>query len=109
MSRLSVIEVMSPQAVTTGINASSIVIEAAELLEHFQWEDPKEEDKQKIARELADVVAYILSFAITSDIDIAEAFEEKMQRNAEKYPAEEFQGKEDLDKYYKVKDQYRNQ
>lgn len=88
--------------------ASSIIIEAAELLEHFQWEDSQEKDKQEIARELADVVAYVLSFAIATDIDITEAFEEKMQRNAEKYPAEKFKGKAGLEEYYEAKNQQRN-
>jgi len=84
--------------------AASIAIEAAELLEHFQWRDPAEESKKEVERELADVIIYCLSFASVSKIDLASAIEEKMERNAEKYPAEMFQNKEaELSNYYKAK------
>lgn len=76
----------------------SIAIEAAELMEHFQWTRPEEvaafDDAKKleVQEELADVVAYCIAFANTMDIDIAQAFKQKMVRNREKYPAEEFKG-----------------
>lgn len=76
----------------------SIAIEAAELMEHFQWTNPTEvagfDDAKKleVQEELADVVAYCIAFANTMNIDIAQAFEHKMVRNREKYPAEEFKG-----------------
>ena len=76
----------------------SIAIEAAELMEHFQWARPEEvagfDDAKKleVQEELADVVAYCIAFANTMDIDIAQAFKHKMARNREKYPAEEFKG-----------------
>ena len=76
----------------------SIAIEAAELMEHFQWTRPEEvagfDDAKKleVQEELADVVAYCIAFANTMDIDIAQAFKHKMVRNREKYPAEEFKG-----------------
>src|SRR5688572_24481634 len=74
--------------------AGSILIEAAELMEHFQW-DPVEDGQtvakdakrlQGIKEEIADVLAYTLSLANAMDIDLAEALEEKMARNAVKYP-----------------------
>jgi len=76
----------------------SIAIEAAELMEHFQWVRPGEVEqfddakKREIGEELADVVSYCLAFANTMDIDVAAAFEHKMARNREKYPAHEFKG-----------------
>lgn len=81
--------------------ASSIAIEAAELMEHFQWLRSDEldavrndEDKMHaVAEELADVLAFVVSFASTMDIDLAAALEEKMKKNAVKYPAERFRGR----------------
>lgn len=76
----------------------SIAIEAAELMEHFQWTRPEEVDgfddakKLEVQEELADVVAYCIAFANTMNIDIAEAFERKMVKNRKKYPADEFKG-----------------
>ncbi len=79
----------------------SIAIEAAELMEHFQWlrsdqldavrDDP--EAMAKIAEEIADIMAYVLSFASTMGIDISSALAEKMRKNAVKYPAEDFRGR----------------
>ncbi|MEM6257565.1 MAG: nucleotide pyrophosphohydrolase [Planctomycetota bacterium] len=75
----------------------SIMIEAAELMEHFQWVgvEPPEVVKQDEARmhaigeELSDVLAYTLSLANALDIDVSSAYEEKMKKNAVKYPADE--------------------
>ena len=79
----------------------SIAIEAAELMEHFQWlrsdqldsvrQDP--EVMECVREELADIVAYVLSFASTMEIDISSALEEKMRKNAVKYPAEKYRGR----------------
>jgi len=79
----------------------SIAIEAGELMEHFQWMRSEElaavrEDAAKMAEigeELADVAAYVLSFATTMKIDLASALQEKMRKNASKYPADEFRGR----------------
>ena len=81
--------------------SASIAIEAAELMEHFQWLrsdqlDSVREDPQalkEIRDELADVVAYVLSFASTMNIDVSAALEEKMKQNAFKYPAKRFHGR----------------
>ncbi len=78
----------------------SIAIEAAELMEHFQWLANHEagdvrdspDDMQQVREELADVVAFVLSFANALDIDISNALRDKMVKNAEKYPADRFRG-----------------
>lgn len=76
----------------------SIVIEAAELMEKFQFCDNEEskivvqKDKKEIERELVDILSYMLSFATICDIDISNAYAEKMALNAQKYPAEKITG-----------------
>lgn len=72
----------------------SIAIEAAELMEHFQWgpgqtleslqADP--DRLHAVGEEVADVLAYTLSLANALDLDLAEIFELKMKRNEQKYP-----------------------
>lgn len=79
----------------------AIAIEAAELMEHFQWQDvnaardihESPEDMQQVREELADIVAYVVSFANSLNIDISTALREKMIKNAKKYPAADFQGR----------------
>ncbi len=77
--------------------AVSVTLEAAELLEHFQWVTPSDpeinaEKRQEIGEEMADVMAYLLSLANVLNIDIASTMKAKMQKNRKKYPAEHFQG-----------------
>ena len=72
--------------------AISISLEASELLEHFQWvsaEDAIKKDKQAIADEAADVFIYLLQFADVLGIDLKEAAQQKMKKNALKYPLPE--------------------
>ena len=64
--------------------AKSIVIEAAELLEHFQWQ--KEYDKDEVVDELADVLNYCFLMADALDVDVKEIVLNKMKKNATKYP-----------------------
>lgn len=79
----------------------SIAIEAAELMEHFQWfrSDQLHEIKQdsqkmvEVQEELADILAYVVSFASTMEIDLAAALEDKMRKNETKYPADRFRGR----------------
>ena len=79
----------------------SIAIEAAELMEHFQWlrsdqlDSVREDHRamEQIREELADILAYMLSFASRMRVDLSSALESKMQKNAVKYPAEEFRGR----------------
>ena len=78
--------------------ACSIVIEAAELLEHFQWKNSTESEaaalgkRDEIAEEIADVAIYLIELADNLGIDLAEAIEEKLRINSEKYPAEKAKG-----------------
>lgn len=74
--------------------AISVTLEAAELLEHFQWEEKRplsalRKDAalvSELSDELADILHYLITFANVMDIDIAQALERKMRKNAEKYP-----------------------
>lgn len=70
--------------------AKSISIEAAELLEHFQW--GKGYDIDEVADELADVFNYCILMAIELDLDINEIVLNKMKKNAIKYPVEKSYG-----------------
>lgn len=77
--------------------AVSVVLEASELLEHFQWSPPADEEidptkKLEITEELADVMAYLLSLANVLNIDVSSAMAAKMQKNRKKYPVEQFNG-----------------
>ncbi len=78
--------------------AVSVVLEAGELLEHFQWSPPASEEispdkRREIGEEMADVLAYLLSLANVLDLDLAAALEAKMRKNRRKYPVERFQGR----------------
>ena len=74
--------------------AMSIAIEAAELLEVFQWLEPdqsweviKDEiHRDQVADELADVLIYCLSFANLADIDLSSAIRSKLDRNQKRFP-----------------------
>lgn len=80
--------------------AMSLAIEAAELMEHFQWLTPEQswqaaadpEKKQAIGEELSDVFSYLLALAGALKLDLASALEAKMAKNAEKYPVEHYRG-----------------
>jgi NTP pyrophosphatase (non-canonical NTP hydrolase) len=70
--------------------AMSVAIEAAELMEHFQWtkvhEEVSTEQQALIGEEMADVLAYLLRLASVLEIDLSQAFQAKMLKNAIKYP-----------------------
>ena len=71
--------------------AMSIAIEAAELMEHFQWTDPDADSgplshDSPVAQELSDVLAYSFALANVLGIDLSRALEFKMERNRMKYP-----------------------
>ena len=77
--------------------AVSVVLEASELLEHFQWSPPADEEidaakKLQISEELADVMAYLLSLANVLEIDVSSAMAAKMKKNRKKYPVDQFNG-----------------
>jgi dCTP diphosphatase len=73
--------------------AMSAAIEAAELMEHFQWLTPEQSraldtvQKQEVAHEIADVLLYLIRLADVLDIDPVAAASEKIELNARKYPA----------------------
>ena len=61
--------------------AISLVLEANEVLEHFQWSE-QASDKTELASELADVLLYLLQIARLHDIDLAQAVMDKLDINA---------------------------
>ena len=79
--------------------ALSLMLEAAEVLEHFQWKSPEEvnsyadKSKNQISQELADVAMYLFELADNLGIDLAEAIENKIEINARKYPVHKAKGK----------------
>jgi len=76
----------------------SIVLEATEVMEHFQWKTPEESilyienNKESIAEELSDVLYWVLLLSHDLGIEISEAFENKMQQNEKKYPINQAKG-----------------
>lgn len=83
--------------------AISISLEAAELLEVFQWSgaDVSNEGKQdKIKEELADVVNYCVLMADACELDLDKIVQEKIKINERKYPVEKAKGRRD--KYDKL-------
>ena len=78
--------------------AMAMIVEAAELVEHFQWDTIQEsyelstEKRQEVANELADTFVYLLRLAEVTGIDLIQAANEKIALNAIKYPVEKSQG-----------------
>lgn len=70
--------------------AKSISIEAAELLEHFQW--GKNYDIVEVSEELADVLIYCIYLADSLNVDVKEIILNKMDKNATKYPVDKSKG-----------------
>lgn len=70
--------------------SKSIVLEAAELLENFQWDNNY--DFQHVKEELADVLIYCYQLAIALDVDVEEIMNKKMDQNEKKYPIEKSKG-----------------
>jgi dCTP diphosphatase len=66
--------------------AKSISIEAAELLELFQWSEPS--DLSEVRDELADVITYCLLFADKYDLDVEKIVLEKLEKTKAKYPVD---------------------
>ena len=71
--------------------AKSIVIEAAELLECFQWDD-QEYNMQHVKEELADVIVYCQNMLDKLGLDVDEIVNMKLTQNEEKYPVEKARG-----------------
>lgn len=80
--------------------AGAIAIEAAELMELFQWVDLQRSaelsgdpnTKARLEEELADVFIYCLALANRTGVDVSDAVQKKVQRNALKYPADAYRG-----------------
>ena len=78
--------------------AIALSVEAAELLEHFQWMPDREsaalapEKRARVQEELADVLLYLIRLADKLDIDLARAAVDKMAVNAKKYPVRKARG-----------------
>jgi NTP pyrophosphatase (non-canonical NTP hydrolase) len=87
--------------------SSALAVEAAELLEHFQWlrsggSDELDEAKlREVRHEMADVLVYLVRLADKLDVDLMAAVEEKMVLNRLKYPADRVRG--DPRKYHAYK------
>ena len=90
----------------------SLSIEAAELMEHFQWSNTVEDaikilnDKYKrpeIEDELADITIYLIDFCNLYGVDIERAVLAKLKKNAKKYPAKLVKGKMEKYTFYKHK------
>ncbi len=79
--------------------ALSLVLEASEVLEHFQWKSINEVNdyakthKEDLADELADVAIYLFELADNLKIDLPFAITQKMAKNSKKYPIEKAKGK----------------
>ena len=69
----------------------SIVIESAELLEHFQWADDSF-DLKEVAQELADVLIYCYQLADILGLDVEQIVHSKLDLNEEKYPVDKAKG-----------------
>ncbi|MEO8039856.1 MAG: nucleotide pyrophosphohydrolase [Betaproteobacteria bacterium] len=73
--------------------AMALIVEAAELVEHFQWLTPEQSgnldaaQRAEVADEIADVLLYLVRMADVLDVDPVEAARAKMIKNALKYPA----------------------
>jgi dCTP diphosphatase len=83
--------------------ALSVALEAAELLEHFQWRTDAEtsaelasaEKRREVGREMADVLILLVSAADVIGVDLYEATLRKIEENARKYPVDRARGRAD--------------
>ena len=87
--------------------AESLVLEAAEVMEHFQWKTDREikehlkKNKRDFSHELADVLHYLILLAEETNVDLLQAVEEKLAISELKYPVSKSKGK--AIKYNKLK------
>lgn len=79
--------------------AMALIVEAAELAEHFQWLTAEESQslqhggkREEIRDELADVLIYLVELADTLGVDLAAAARDKIEKNALKYPLDKARG-----------------
>jgi NTP pyrophosphatase (non-canonical NTP hydrolase) len=92
--------------------ALSLVLEAGEVLEQFQWVTSEEvidkpEWRMAVGEEVADVLFLLTELSSILDVDVAEAFEKKIEKQAKKYPLTEFgvdkSRDEQMKAYYRIK------
>lgn len=87
--------------------SAALTVEAAELLEHFQWlktgdaSELSEDKLREVRHEMADVLVYLVRIADKLQVDLPAAVEEKMALNRAKYPADQVRG--DARKYYEYR------
>lgn len=78
--------------------AMAMIVEAGEVVEHFQWMTEEEsrnldaETKEQVGQELSDTLVYLLRIAEVCGIDLIEAANKKIDLNAQKYPVEKCKG-----------------
>lgn len=88
--------------------AMAMIVEAAELVEHFRWMTEEQsrqlsgEKLELVAQEIADTFVYLLRISEVLGVDIIQAARSKLEINARKYPAEKARGRND--KYTKYQD-----
>ena len=76
----------------------ALMVEVAELMEHFQWLTEAQsanlafEKRPAVAEELADTLLYLIRLSDKLDVDLLEAALDKLEKNAAKYPAEQVRG-----------------
>ena len=78
--------------------AMAMIVEAAELVEHFQWDTLEEsheltpDKREKVSHELADTFVYLLRISQVLGIDLIEAANQKIELNGQKYPVDKARG-----------------
>ncbi len=78
--------------------ASALVVEAGELLEHFQWLSEQQsrelsaDKREAVGAEMADVLLYLVQLASALGVDLADAAERKLALNESRYPIERARG-----------------
>ena len=96
--------------------AKSVVIEAAELLEKYQWDETDKEhksplislkNKEELGEEVADVFWYLITYCKREEIDLLSVLRDKIKKNEKKYPAGKFRGKNNQKFYISQKKKYR--
>lgn len=77
---------------------AALIVEAAELLEPFQWLTPQQsldlpaDKREAVRQEMADVLIYLVSLANCLEVDLLQAAADKLAINARKYPVEKARG-----------------
>lgn len=92
--------------------AMAMIVEAAELVEQFQWDTPHEsqeltpEKREAVSHEVADTFVYLLRIAEVLEIDLIQAANQKIDLNAKKYPVDKARGSNAKYTAYQVKGEW---